>query len=157
MYHTIKSMARKQIKFKSQLFPLVIILLALSCKNDKRTQAENVESDSVNKTEEVKHKPDHDTKVKSESTWQIIGKWYDNSPYIEHGIIISEKSGNYRMELNFKDGSNMIKTLYKTTRNGLTKFTYDNPHGEYLIVQKDGSLSIYDNEGFIKKAEKVSK
>lgn len=86
---------------------------------------------------------------------EVIGKWYDNSPYMEHSIIIYKQNDVYKLKETYKDGSINEKELEYIDLNGKSKFIYENDHGEYLLIESDGRLGQYDKEGLISKAEEV--
>jgi len=86
---------------------------------------------------------------------EIIGKWYDKTPYMEHSIIIFKINDKYKMKETFKDGSINEKDLQFTKADGNSKFVYENDFGEYLLIEKDGRLGQYDKDGLISIANKI--
>ena len=84
----------------------------------------------------------------------LVGQWIDESPYalgivtiIKRGskTIIKEKIQKYESE---KDG--------RVVKQGQSyKISYDNNSGEYYIIDSNGNLSIYDNQGLITKYKKI--
>jgi len=86
---------------------------------------------------------------------ELVGKWYDNSPYGEHTVVIYKANGQFKMIEKFKDGRERKKDLKASKHNGKQKFTYDNDYGDYLIIEMDGSLGSYDRDGFISASKKI--
>ena len=80
---------------------------------------------------------------------EIVGKWYDNTPSIEHSLIIYKVDGKYKLKRTFVDGSVDEKDLQFSMYNGKSKYVYKNDSGEYLLIEKDGRLSYYDEYGLI--------
>lgn len=57
---------------------------------------------------------------------EIIGKWYDKTPYMEHSVMIFKTDGKYKMKETYKDGSASEKDLQYSKSNGKSKFVYKN-------------------------------
>lgn len=76
---------------------------------------------------------------------EIIGKWFDNRPYVENTMIIYQSNGTYKLRQIYKDGSFGDKELQKQG----DKFTYENDFGEFLKIESSGKLGYYsENERF---------
>ena len=84
----------------------------------------------------------------------LVGQWIDESPYafgivtiIKRGskTIIKEKIKNYESE--------KVGRVVKQGQS--SKISYDNNSGEYYILDSNGNLSIYDNQGLITKYKKI--
>ena len=90
------------------------------------------------------------------SSGELIGKWYDKTPGIEHSIIISKIGSKYILKRAFRDGSVMEKDLKFSLSNGKMKFVYESDVGEYLLIEKNGQLGQYDNQGLIDKCDKIN-
>jgi len=88
-------------------------------------------------------------------TGNILGKWFDNSPYIERSIIIYEDNDIYKMKVKYKDGSVGEEDLRKSNKNGLIQFDYNNDFGEYLLIQKNDKLALYGKNGLISVSNKI--
>jgi len=56
---------------------------------------------------------------------EIIGKWYFNTPLMEHSVIIYEVNGKYRMKETYGDGSSGESELQYSKVNGKSKFIYE--------------------------------
>ena len=88
-------------------------------------------------------------------TGEIIGDWYDNTTHAENRIIIYKVDGNYKMQITYKGESSFEKDLKHSIQDGLLRFDYENNFGEFLLIEEDGNLGQYDNDGLfsIAKAE----
>ena len=85
-------------------------------------------------------------------TGELIGKWFDNRPYVENAMIIYKQDRKYKLRQTYKDGSFGDKDL---TRKG-DKFIYENDFGEYIKIESDGTLGLYGENGkfaTVKKSE----
>jgi hypothetical protein len=80
---------------------------------------------------------------------EIIGKWYDDRPYVENSMIIYKVNNTYKLKQAFKDGSGSDRDLKQSMLNGKLKFVYKNDFGEYLLIEKDGRLGVYDKDGLV--------
>lgn len=86
----------------------------------------------------------------------VIGKWYDNSPYTESSHLIYKIEENYKMKSLLDAGKyERNRDLEYSNENGKDKFIYNNDDGEYLIIESDGSLGMYDNKGLIVISTKI--
>ncbi len=86
---------------------------------------------------------------------EIIGKWLDSSPYMENSIIIYKTNGVYKMTRNYKDDSKSEKNLQSSKISGKLRFEYKNKFGEYFLIENDGSLGLYDENGLITTAKEI--
>lgn len=91
-----------------------------------------------------------------ESAGEVIGEWYDSTPYIEAKIIIIKSGDSYLMKREFKDGSAMEKDLGFSKFKGKSKFSYESSSGSYMVIESSGHLGLYDREGFISTAKKLN-
>jgi len=85
---------------------------------------------------------------------KIVGKWNINMP---KGVYtIRNKNGAIKLYTVYSDGSSDIKDLIEKTKNGQKRlYVKGNDFGEYFIVEKDGKLGMYDNDGLISKLNKA--
>lgn len=74
---------------------------------------------------------------------ELIGKWFDNRPYVENTMVIYKQDGVYKLRQTYKDGSFGDKDL---TKKG-NKFIYENDFGEYIKIESDGALGLYSENG----------
>lgn len=81
----------------------------------------------------------------------VIGVWYDERPYIGAKITLYKKTGKLFIETIYKDGSKSKKRLIEKLFNSNRRFdtVIKSNFGEYWILDTDGKLKIYDNDGYI--------
>ena len=68
------------------------------------------------------------------------------------GILTITRQGNaYSQTVVYTDGSCGTSKLSAATEGGVIKFTDvpDNPFGDYMTIEDDGSLAFYDNQGIV--------
>lgn len=78
-----------------------------------------------------------------------IGEWFDSTPYSEASIIIVMNGSNYELHKTYKDGSNSKNTLKRFKRKGLVAFNLKNYSSEYVVIESNGKLGYYDEDGLI--------
>jgi len=87
----------------------------------------------------------------------LVGKWrYDPlpaTPNAPRGVYsIRNKNGSFKLFTNYDDGSSGIKDLLEKTVKGQKRLIVkNNDFGEYYVIESDGKLGEYDNEGLITK------
>lgn len=87
---------------------------------------------------------------------EIIGKWRDETLMIESVEIIYKADGKLRIQTIYHDGSQSDYELIEKQENGKTRYDFvDNPHGEYFIVEDNGNLGMYGENGKFKEAKKM--
>ena len=82
---------------------------------------------------------------------ELIGKWFDNRPYGENTMVIYKQDGVYTLRQTYKDSSHGDKNLIKEGN----KFIYENDFGEYLKIESDGTLGLYNRNGKFATADKA--
>ena len=60
------------------------------------------------------------------------------------------------MKRSLNDGSSYVKELSISKAGSKLKFTYPNDFGEYLLIENNGDLGIYDSEGLVTIAKKIN-
>lgn len=85
-----------------------------------------------------------------------IGVWsYKNISY-SASVEIFEKEDKYVASTQYQDGSQGTENLMAKTIDGVKRYyVIGNRFGEYYMVNDDGSLGFYDNEGFLFNGKKV--
>ena len=87
---------------------------------------------------------------------KIVGQWRDDTPMIENVKIIYKADDKLKIQTTYKDGSQSDDKLIKKKENGKTRYDFaDNPHGEYFIVEDNGNLGMYGENGKFKEAKKI--
>lgn len=79
-------------------------------------------------------------------------QWQNSEIYGSGEMIVIVKEGStYTMTTRFSDGSTEAKYLSVETVDGVDRL-YENPgnlYGDYMVVESDGDLAFYDDQGFI--------
>lgn len=88
---------------------------------------------------------------KEDNSIQQIGRWLDNRPGSDKHIIIifkNLKTKKYFIKHTFGDGSSDLKEARFTKHKGLNRYEpINNEHNEYCIVEKNGDLSMWSQNG----------
>ncbi len=92
-------------------------------------------------------------------TGTILNIWKDNDAIMPSKIyLVNENEKLFIKTLyaknKYSDASEIINEVTEVKKNGLTRYNYDNDHGDYYVVEKNGNLGLYDNEGKFKEAVK---
>lgn len=88
----------------------------------------------------------------------VIGKWQDTRPYADKSMILYEKNNKLFMKSTCKDGSSGdIEFIKKKYNDNNCYEPKQNKHNEYYLIEANGNLGIYDNEGKICEAIKKTK
>lgn len=89
---------------------------------------------------------------------EVIGKWLDKSPYIGSTITIFGKDGKLFMENKYKDGGvgqkDMVEMESKKGR--IFQEKAGSSVGEFYLIDKQGNLQLWDEEGIISTAKKIN-
>lgn len=100
-------------------------------------------------------------KLKSTTvTGTVIHVWFDNDAITPNRIyLVKENDTIYVKTLfaknKYANASERVEKITVSKMNGLTRYDYRNEYGEYYLVEKNGNLGLYDNEGKIKEAKRV--
>ena len=88
---------------------------------------------------------------KNNSDIQQIGRWLDNRPGSDKHIITifkNLKTKKYFIKDSFGDGSSDIEEARLLNHKGLKRYeAINNEHNEYCIVEKNGDLSMWSQNG----------
>jgi len=85
------------------------------------------------------------------SEGNLIGRWIDNSPGLSGVYSISRNGNIFELSIKFKDGSELTRKLIEKNIGGQKRWMEeDNDFGEYYVLNNDGTLSQYDNEGLFR-------
>jgi hypothetical protein len=82
---------------------------------------------------------------------QVIGRWRDALMRAE--ISISRAGSTYTEKLVFDDGSKVIHRL--APRGGRRYVDLDSPTGDYLQIDAQKNLALYDKDGYIRTVERL--
>jgi hypothetical protein len=88
--------------------------------------------------------------VQSSSSLLVIGSWYDTW-VVPCTKVITKSGSTYYLTTKYNDGSEETVILQEYYVGGEQRFIYysDTRYGDYLVIENDGNLAFYDNEGFI--------
>jgi len=92
-----------------------------------------------------------------DASLDVIGSWLDDTPYLGCRINIFRKDGKIYMENTYKDGSSSIKEIIKKSSERGRKFERKEGSdvGEYYLIDNQGNLQFWDEEGIISTAKKI--
>ena len=87
----------------------------------------------------------------------VVGIWLDDRPYAGTTITIYRENEKLYVESKYKDGSGSTEEMTETQSRIGTRLVEKggNPHGEYFVLDKKGSLQIGDNNGIFLKYKKL--
>lgn len=87
---------------------------------------------------------------------EIIGKWRCDKSLMGASLILYKNAkGILLMKTTFTDGSASDEKIKGKKKNGETKYEYKNTHGEYYILESNGNLGLYGENGKFDEAIKV--
>jgi hypothetical protein len=68
-----------------------------------------------------------------------------------------KKNDKLTMVRKFIDGSGSEKEMIQVNQSGRTRFEEKggNRHGEYYLIERDGNLGAYDQQGFIRTMRSI--
>lgn len=99
----------------------------------------------------LKKKLEKKTSSKSNSDIQQLGRWLDNRPGSDKHIITifkNLKTKKYYIQDTFGDGSSNVEEARLLNHKGLKRYeAINNEHNEYCIVEKNGDLSMWSQNG----------
>ena len=99
---------------------------------------------------------DQETSKTSDINGKILGKWRSEKSLMGATLILYKNTKNeLKMKIIFKDGSSMESEVKTSTKDGKTRYDYDNEHGEYYILELNGNLGMYGNDGKFDEAIKI--
>ena len=82
---------------------------------------------------------------------EIIGEWIDESPYVGAKYTFLRRSDKIFMIRKFKDGSGSETEMVQKKHSRRLRFEEKrgNDFGEYYLIESNGNMGIYDNDGLI--------
>ncbi len=87
---------------------------------------------------------------------EVIGKWRSDKSLMGAALIMYKgEDDKLFMQTNFKSGNPMTEELSESSSNGLKRYDYENTHGEYYLIEKNGNLGMYDSDGKYDEAVKI--
>lgn len=97
---------------------------------------------------------------KKNITGNIINVWKDNDAIMPSKIYLIKENDKFIIKTlfaknGFSEESEIIEKVVKSEKNGEIRFTSNNKHGEYYVLEKNDNLGLYDSEGKFKEAIKL--
>jgi len=85
---------------------------------------------------------------------EIIGEWFDDSPYVAGKYTFIKKSGKIFMIRKLNKGRKKGTKIEMIQKNQSGRIRFEekkkrNDSGEYYLIEKNGNMSVYDNAGHI--------
>lgn len=86
-----------------------------------------------------------------------IGRWMDNSPFVEKRLVIFRQNGKFFMETTYKDGSSKIDELVEQDSKRGRRFAEarGSQFDEHWVINSAGNLALRDEEGTYATAKKI--
>lgn len=99
---------------------------------------------------------DQETSKATDIAGEIVGKWRSEKS-LTGGTLILYKNIEKKliMRMTFKDGSKMESEIKQSIKDDKTRYDDDNKHGEYYILETNGNLGMYGNDGKFDEAIKI--
>ena len=97
-------------------------------------------------------------KEKADPSKMILGQWLDQTPLTSHKTTIYQKNGKFYIEKAFSDGSSGVYDLIEMTVSSVGRRfreKEESAFGDHYVLDKNGDLQSWDNEGYIGTARKV--
>lgn len=89
---------------------------------------------------------------------EVIGSWLDERPFVGNRITIFRQNGKIFMENTYKDGSSGKKEIIGKFSTSGKKFEdkKENGFGEFYLIDNQGNLQLWDQDGIISTAKKIN-
>ncbi len=90
---------------------------------------------------------------------QIIKEWKDNDAIMPNKIYLVKESEKLFMKTvyaknKYTDAEIIVNEVTQVNDNGLIRYNYENNHGDYYKIEKNGNLGLYNDNGKFKEAIK---
>lgn len=127
---------------------LCVLISSFGCSNSNQKKemiSSQDDSSAISKNEE-----------NNQESATILKTWVDNDPIMPNLVHLIDEEGKLKIKLiyaktEYANASEINIELKKSSFNGLTRYDYNNNHGEYYLVEKNGNLSSYDKDGKFKE------
>lgn len=99
-----------------------------------------------------------DDKIQMSENETLVSEWVDNDPTLPANVYLIKLEDKLVIKTKYKKnkyskGETIEKEVTKISENGKTRFDYDNKFGEYYVIEENGNLGYYDNDGKFKEAQ----
>lgn len=88
-------------------------------------------------------------------TGEILGKWKDKAFMIESVKYLVKEDDNLKIKTVFGDGSIGEITLKESKKNNLIRYDFENKNNQFYIIEENGNLGFYGEEGKISEGKKL--
>lgn len=83
---------------------------------------------------------------------EILNIWKSNNAILTSRNFLVKENNKLFIKIifaknSYSDQTEITMEVSKTIQNGLTKYTSNNKHGEYYLIEKNGNLALYDEDG----------
>jgi hypothetical protein len=86
----------------------------------------------------------------------ILGKWRCEKSLSGAVLVLYRNSENKLiLIMSLKDGARLENEIRESKLNGRTRYNDDNQHGEYYLLEENGNLGLYGNDGKFDEAVKI--
>ena len=134
-----------------KLFLLSMMLLSLAACKKSSTEIASLKDQVSSLQHQNELLSSENANPKNNSDIQQIGRWLDNRPGSDKHIITifkNLKTKKYFIKDSFGDGSSDIEEARLLNHKGLKRYeAINNEHNEYCIVEKNGDLSMWSQNG----------
>ncbi len=87
---------------------------------------------------------------------EILNKWRSEKSLMGATLVLYKNQSNKLiMRITFKDGGKIDSEIIESNLNGIIKYQDDNKHGEFYILESNGNLGLYGNNGKFDEAIKI--
>ena len=86
---------------------------------------------------------------------EIIGTWKSESLMGAIVTLFLNEQGQKIMKIMFKSETPMEKVITESNVNGEVRLLDGNEHGEYYIIEANGNLGLYSEDGKFEEAKKI--
>lgn len=99
---------------------------------------------------------DQETSKTTNINGKILGKWRSEKSLTGATLILYENiEKNLTMRITFKEGEIMESGIIQSIMDGKARYDDCNKHGEYYILETNGNLGLYGNDGKFDEAVKI--
>ncbi|WP_430403805.1 hypothetical protein [Fluviicola sp.] len=101
-------------------------------------------------------KEDKQTSQTDNIKGEIIGKWRSEKSLMGATLILyKNEASKLMMRINWKTGSPSEEEISESIQSNLVKYNDGNQHGEYYLLEKNGNLGLYGENGKFDEAIKI--
>ena len=88
---------------------------------------------------------------------EVVGRWLDDRPYVNQGILIFREAGTLFLESSYPDGSSGVEEMVETKLDAGLKIEKigGSDFGDHFLLTNAGALEIRDSEGLIATATRL--